>query len=355
MGRITIGYGQRRSVYGHTKAETLKKMRDEIRRAEDGMPSPDGRTTVATFLREWLDGPAKARLKASSFRTYFANVEQHIIPEIGSHRLTKLRPEHVDVLLARKQAAGLSPRSIQYMRAILRSALAWAEKRGRVARNVAALSDAPRVVRQEIHPLTPEQARTLVAACQGHPLGALIVTALDTGIRQGEALGLRWSDVDFERHELRVAQALQRINGAPQFDEPKSATSRRTVALTTLTAGFLRELRTRQKAMRLKAGPEWQDTDLVFTSEIGAPLVGSTVTHQFQRLLVDSGLPRQRFHDLRHASASFLLAQGVGIKAVSERLGHSQITLTLSTYAHIADEIQKDAASRMDALLRGVK
>lgn len=360
MGRVTTGLGQRRSVYGHTRAEALGKMREEIRRAELGLPSPDARTTVATFLREWLDGPAKVKLKPSTHRSYESYVEKHLIPALGHHRLTKLRPEHIDVFLARKQSTprkegGLSGRSCFYMRSILRSALSWALKRGRVARNVAALSDAPRFTRKEIRPLTPQQARELVAICHGEPLGALFVLALDTGLRQGEALGLRWQDVDLDNRELHVVQTLQRIEREARFDEPKSNTSRRTVAFTSLTRDMLKTHRVREKSARLKAGPQWQESGLVFTSEIGRPLVGSTVTHQFQRLLAENGLPRQRFHDLRHASASFLLAQGVPIKAISERLGHSQITLTLSTYAHLADEIQRDAATRMDTLLRGVQ
>jgi integrase len=354
MGRVTVAPGRRRVVYGTSKMEVVRKMAGERVRSDTGGANPDARVTVATFLREWLDGPARARLRPSSFASYENYVHRHLIPGLGQHRLARLRPEHIDVFLAAKAVEGLSPRTCQYMRAILRSALAWAEKRGRVSQNAAKLSDAPRVERRELVPLTPEQAQLLVRAAESDLLGALYVVALDTGLRQGEVLGLRWQDVDLDTRTLRVVQVREHVKGPARFGPPKSASSRRGVTFTATTEAFLREHRAYQLRGRLAAGAKWKDSvGLVFTSGTGAPLDASTVTHRFKAFLKSHGLPDQRFHDLRHASASFLLSQGLPVKVVSERLGHSQISLTLNTYAHLAAELQGQAASAMDRILTG--
>ena len=175
--------------------------------------------------------------------------------------------------------------------------------------------------------------------------------ALALGLRQGEALGLQWEDVDLESGTLRVRHTLQRVDGAPQLMEPKSARSRRTIAMPSVAVRALREHRTRQLQERLWAGSRWQKSDYVFTSTIGTPLYSRPTTQRFQRILTAAGLPRVTFHSLRHACASFLLAQGVSPRVVMETLGHSQFSTTMDIYAHVMPAMQRDAAERMDALL----
>lgn len=353
MGRATVSPGVRRTVYGDTKADAQRLMRQASLRAERGEPQPDHRVTVETFLSEWLETTARRTVRSSTFVSYDHYVRRHLVPELGRIRLARLTLEDVDKFLAKKTAEGLSPRTCQYMRSILRSALGWAVKRGRLARNAAALSDPPRVERRPLTPLTPEEAQRLVTAAPGHRLGALFVLALDTGARQGELLGLRWADVDLKACVVRIVRTKHHLNGVTTFDEPKSATSRRTVAFTSTTGRMFRRHRARQLKEKLRAGSKWQSNDLVFTTSTGLPLHASTVTHQFQAFLSGLGIRQQRFHDLRHASTSFLLAQGVPIKVIAERLGHSQISLTLSTYAHLSQELQGEAVARMNSVLSG--
>jgi len=186
---------------------------------------------------------------------------------------------------------------------------------------------------------------------RGHRLEALYTIAITVGLRQGEALGLRWQDVDLDAGSLRVRHSLQRIEGRLQLVEPKTERSRRTVSLPGVVVSALREHRVRQLQERLLAGSRWQESDYVFTSTIGTPLDGVTVTHRFQETLRRLGMPHQRFHDLRHACASLLLAQGVSPRVVMETLGHSQISVTMNVYAHVIPALQRDAADRMDALL----
>jgi integrase len=217
-----------------------------------------------------------------------------------------------------------------------------------VSRNVVTLVAAPRVERHEIQPLTPEQARALLKAAQGHRLEGLVTVALAVGLRQGEALGLQWDAIDFERRTLNVRAALQRVGGKWILVEPKSARSRRTIALPEVVVGALKAQRVRQLQDRLVAGRHWQDHGFVFTSSVGSPLEPSNATKQFRKLLVSAGVPLIRFHDLRHTAATFLLAQGVDPRTIMETLGHSQISLTLNTYSHVLPVLQREAARKME-------
>lgn len=353
MGRVTIGPGKRRVVYGATQAECLRAMRTAQTKAEQGEPQGDARLTVETFLREWLEGPAQRTVRPSTFAAYRQYTETYLIAGLGRHRLVNLRPEHIDTMLAKlgaREPSPLSPRTLQQIRAILRSALSWGERNGRVPRNVAKLSEPPRAVRHQVPFLTAAGARDLVTAAMSDPWGALYVLALDTGLRQGELLGLRWTDVDLGAATLRVSQTRQAIRGKATFGEPKSQTSRRTVTFSATSQRLLTAHRARQNEQRLSRGRRWNDTGLVFTRETGAALDGPTVTHRFQRFLEAAGLPRMRFHDLRHASASLLLIEGQPARAVADRLGHSTTRLTQDTYAHLSP-LQGEAARIMERII----
>jgi integrase len=225
---------------------------------------------------------------------------------------------------------------------------------GYVSRNVAALVDPPRVTRPEIRPLTPDQARMLLAAARDHRHGALVTVALALGLRQGEALGLRWEDVDLEKGVLHVRHALQFPKGGGwMLVEPKSERSRRVIVMPEIVKSAIRAQRMGQREQRLLAGSGWRETGFIFTSRTGTPLDPWGVIKAFKRLLQAAGLPNIRFHDLRHTAATFLLAQGVDPRTIMETLGHSQISLTLNTYSHVLPSLQRDAAEKMNRLLVG--
>ena len=194
----------------------------------------------------------------------------------------------------------------------------------------------------------------LLDAAVGDRLEALYVTALATGLRQGELLGLRWEDVDLEvRKTLRVSYSLARVKGKLELVEPKTARSHRTVVLPGVAVAALRAHRTRQRMERLVAGSRWQDAGHVFTTSIGTPLDAATVTRSFGRALAHAGLPHSRFHDLRHAAATFLLGQGFTLEDVKNMLGHSSIVLTSNTYGHLLEQRQREVARGMDVALGG--
>ncbi len=171
------------------------------------------------------------------------------------------------------------------------------------------------------------------------------------GLRQGEALGLRWQDIDLDLGYLRVSKQLQRMDGKFALVEPKTSRSRRTLVMPEAIASSLRAHRTTQLSEPPSAAEKWPEWDLVFTRPDGAPLDGTVVTHQFHRLLDRARLPQRRFHDLRHSCATLMLAQGVPARVVMDVLGHSQIALTMNTYTHVLPELKQDAASRMNDLM----
>jgi integrase len=232
-------------------------------------------------------------------------------------------------------------------------ALNRAMKAGYVGRNVAMLVDPPRVPHNEIAPLTPSQARILLDAAKGDRLEALYSVALALGLRQGEALGLRWSDVDFESGLIHVRFELQRIEQQTRLVELKTRRSHRTLAMPPYIGGKLQEHAARQREERVLLGPEWHKSDFVFTTGKGHPLLGTNVTRGFQRLLKRAGLPKRRFYDLRHSCATLLLVQGVPARVVMEILGHSQIGLTMNTYTHVVPELSRAAANGMQKFLVG--
>jgi integrase len=356
-GSVHIGYidGKRvrKHVMGKTRKEVADKLADLMRAHKEQRPIPNQREKTGPFLRRWLDEVAKPTLRPSTYESYDDILRLHLIPGIGHIALARLAPADVQGLLNRKLEGGLSPRRVQYIHAVLRRALVTAERWGLVTRNAAKLVDPPRVPKHEIKPLTPDEARRLIDAARDDRYRALWITALGTGLRQGELLGLCWVDVDLDAGKLRVRHTLGRVEGKLALLEPKTERSRRTVALPDVVAEALRGHRTRQKMERLVAGSRWADSGHVFTTTIGTPIEAAAVTRAYQRALDRAGLPRSRFHDLRHAAATFLLAQGFTLEDVKNLLGHSSIVLTSNTYGHVLEQRQRQVAMGMDALLGG--
>jgi integrase len=322
---------------------------------ETGTLSDARGLTVGEFLDQWLEEVARPRVRPWTLAGYEVHVRLHLKPVIGSVQLDKLSPMHVQQLINQKLAAGLKPKSVRYIRGTLRTALGHAVQWGLIARNPAALVRGPRVEQFEIKPFTPAEARSLLHALKGERLEALYSVALTMGLRQGEALGLRWQDVDLELGYLRVSKQLQRIDGRLQLVEPKTIRSRRSLAMPTAIVVGLREHRVRQDHERQRAGQAWIESGLVFTGGEGQPLDGTAITKQFHRHLDRAGLEQRRFHDLRHSCATLLLVQGVSPRVVMDVLGHSQIGLTMNTYSHVIPELRREAADRMDQLLQNVE
>jgi integrase len=281
-------------------------------------------------------------------------VANHVEPNIGRTTLSKLTPHQIAGLYGDLLRGGLAPSTVRQVHAVLHSALKQAVRWNLLVRNPASAVDAPRVPRHRIDPLSLGQVEALLAEAEQDRLHALYVLAVTTGLRQGELLGLQWSDIDWGSAELRVRRQLMRGPEGFEFPEPKTASGRRVVSLPARAVDALRAHRSRQLEERLAAGAAWHDWDLVFCNTVGKPIEGQNLTRRsFKPLLARAGLPPIRFHDLRHTAATLLLAQNVHPKVVQERLGHSQIAVTMDTYSHVMPSMQREAADKLDAMLGG--
>lgn len=346
---ISLGPGRRKSYYGRTREEVAHKLTAALKAREEGLPLAPERQTLAAFLAQWLEA-VKPTLRPESFRRYEDLCRIHIIPELGSIRLARLTPQQVQAAYSRRLEAGLSGTSVQLLHGVIHKALDQAMRWGLVPRNVADLVTAPRRSTPEMRTLSPEEAGALLEAAGGHRLEALYVLAVTCGLRLGELQALRWRDVDLDGARLRVTATYQGMaDGKLLLAEPKTARSRREVHLSALAVAALRRHHLAQLQERVRAANLWEDHDLVFTSERGRPLDGNNFRQRaFARLLEKAGLPKIRFHDLRHTAATLLMSQGVPIKVASEMLGHADISTTLRIYSHVLPGMQEQAAEAMD-------
>jgi integrase len=349
QGRVD-GKRKRRAYYGATRREVAEQLKVALRAQQQGLPLGGDGKTLGSFLTEWLEGQ-QSKIRPTTWRRYF-ELASYATKHVGGIALEKLTPEDVEHLLETRLKAGAAPATVRQLRAVLRRALGQAEKRRYVQRNAAALASPPRVERRQMTALTEDQANALLEGAKGDRLQALYAVALDTGMREGEILALKWAEVDLERGTLQVKATLQATPDGYEFAPTKTAKSRRQVTLTRAAVSALRLHRVRQVAERLATGVGgWQDLDLVFPNAVGRPINASNLLHQrFHPLLKRAGLPRIRFHDLRHTYATIALGRGVPLKVVSDTLGHSSIAITADTYMHVTPGMSRAAADAMDAV-----
>jgi integrase len=348
------GKRRRKYVYGKTRREVQQKLAQVQHTHQQGLPLPTERQTVGHFLERWLRDVARMTVRPSTFVRYTELLTLHAIPVIGKRALAKLSPQDLQALYGQKLQEGLSPQTVVHIHRVLHRALRDAVRWNLAARNVCDLVDPPAVTRAEVRPLNLDQTVALLDAIEQDPLEALYVLAITSGMRQGELLALRWSDLDFEAGAVRAQRNVRRIRGMGYVEgDVKSTRSRRGLPLAPMAVTALQRHRARQAEARLRAGRAWEDRGLVFCNAEGRPANASTLSHRFRDLLERNGLPRVRFHDVRHGFASLLLNQlGEHPKVVQELLGHSAIGLTLDTYSHLIPSLKHDAIARLDALLQ---
>ena len=346
-GKVRIA-GRRRSFYGKSEKAVRQQIRQAITDHERGVRPLSGQVTIEQFFARWLEEVVKLTREERTYEVYCYHARSHILPTLGRVRLDRLTPDQVQRLYARLQQSGLAPKTVRNVHGVLNSALNQAVEWRLVAQNAAALTKRPKVVRRKgVRTLTPAEVLRLWAAANPRWKTLLLVTAL-TGARQGEILALKWSDVDFERGTLTIQRQLQR---SKRLKEPK-ADSRRTIDLTETERALLREHQQRQGELRLAKGPAWEDHDLIFCTDRGRPLGYRVVFREYKKVLRRAGLPDISFHDLRHSNATILAAAGVPLKVIQERLGHADIKTTLEFYEHVTPPMGKEAARRLEGLLR---
>ena len=347
---VSLGYGgdgkrRRRTVYGNSKGEVQEKLK--ALHQEDGrLPSDARQITVAQFLKTWLES-VRLNRQGTTYDRYELLVRRQVVPHLGQHRVHQLTPLHVQQWLGDMERAGESAWSRFHAGVALNTALRAAVKKGLLASNPCAAADMPKMPKCEMRAWDAVQVKRFREESAGERLHALYILAVGTGMRQGEIFGLRWPDIDFAGGSLSVRRTLGEVRGRFQLKEPKTPAARRRIDL---PAHVVAELHDHRKRM-LAEGQDVRD-GLVFCDNDGGYLRKSNVLRRsFYKILKRAGLPRIRFHDLRHTAASLLLMLGENPKVVQERLGHARVEVTLNIYSHVLPTMQKEAAQKLDRLL----
>ena len=344
-----------KNVLGKTQAEAKAKLKQAIEEAKGLDAAKAGRYTVGQWIEVWFEHYAKVKVRPSSHQTYRGYIDNHIKPNIGKIPLEKLtslelqklykkllEKGRVDRLESRNQAKGLSPKTVRNIHHIISSAMKLAQEQKLIASSPAEGCALPRLEHREMQTLPVEQLQSFLRVARDSGVFELYYLELATGLRRGELLGLKWEDIDLERGDLRVRRQIARINGEVVEAPLKTKNAYRTLPLAEDTVSIL--LEQKEKV----GGSPW-----VFPSPTGGPISPDSVLHMLHRVLKRAGLPKVRFHDLRHTFATLALQNGVDVKTVSGMLGHFSAGFTLDTYAHVTTASQRQAAKTMGSVISG--
>lgn len=362
LGRDAVT-GKRISRYVNfrgTKREAQAELNRLLNSRNEGTYVDPTKMTLAEYLEYWLAVYVDRQLAAKTAARHRGIVQHQIIPRLGLAPMRKLTAVHIEAFEAdlqkegyvkgRKRGQSLAPQTVLHAHRTLSQALAHAVKTGVLFKNPAEQVKPPRLPSREIKILTKPEVATLLRASEPTWLYLPVLVAVTTGMRRGELLGLRWSDIDLKAAWLTVNQSLERVKGKTVFKSPKTTTSRRTITLPALTIEALKEHRATQAVERLRLG--LGKPELVFSHSEGSPMDPDSITKAFDRLIKAAGVRRITFHGLRHTHISHQLMDGVHVKIVSERAGHASVSTTLSVYAAFIPNMQADAAAGVDKWLR---
>jgi len=353
--QVNLGYvdgkRKRKSLYGETRREVQEQMTKVLRDVQQGVPVSTERQTVAQFLTRWYEECVLLSPKPMTHRTHRHRIQNHLIPAFGRIALDKLSPQDVQGFIARQTAKGLAPATINGHLSTLGAAMNQALKWGLIGRNPVSLVDAPREQRRERRFLSSTEAKKFLAAARGNRLESLFLVLLTTGLRRSEARGLTWDDVDFEQATLTVQRQTIRVDGVNHTLSPKTASSRRVVALpATIIAALVRQ-RERVANERDAMGVRWQESKLVFPSPKGKPFSETTLARELDKVCARAGLSHITPHELRHSMASFCVAANINPRLAMDALGHSTMEMTMEHYQHVSDAMRREVAGGIEHLL----
>jgi integrase len=342
---------KRKTLYGKTRREVDEKLTKAKADRDGGLVFDVDNLTVGDYLDRWVNDSVRGTVRQRTWERYEQIVRVHLKPGLGRVKLKNLTSTHARALYREKLDTGLAPRTVNYIHTTLSKALKDAVADGLIPRNVAAGVKAPRPKKKEIRPLSPERAKVFLEAARGDRFEAAYVVALHCGLREGEILGLKWSDVDLNIGTLQVRRTLSEARAGHRFEPPKNGKGR-SIRLTPQSAEALRSHLERQLEEIDNLGDLYRDQGLVFPSQVGTPMNARNLTaRSFKRVLTRAGLRDLRFHDLRHTFATLMLQNGEHPKVVQEMLGHATIAITMDTYSHVLPNMQREAVARLGVLL----
>lgn len=347
--------GKRLSFSARTKDECQKWIRKMLNQLDRGWDFEGSQITLKEYLSQWLS-VHKVTLRDHTVHRYQQLIKNHITPNIGNIRLRDLNLARVECFYTTLINAGVGTRTIREVHAVLHKSLKKAVRYGYIQINPVHGAALPRYMHAEMQILNSNQASQFLIASHNSRNKGLYHLAIVTGSRQGELFGLQWSDLMWNSGLLYIKRQVQRVPGQGwKFIEPKTKSGRRSIMLGESTLQILREQLLQQQVHKTKAGDRWQENNLMFPSSVGTPLNPSNLRLDFIRTLETSGLPRIRFHDLRHTAASLMLNHGVPVIVVSKILGHAKPSTTMDIYGHLIHEMQGEAARIMDDLVNPIR
>lgn len=313
--------------------------------------SPVAKMQFGKYLTQWLEEEHKHNIAHSTYKRYQALAKFHIDPVLGDIELQKLSPSDITKMLSVMREVGQSTRSQQQARALLSVALRDAEYKGYIVLNPVNRVRNPQGKRVEISPLSIEEVRRLLSTYSGTYLGARLHIALICGLRQGEALGLTWDDIDLEKRTIKVCRQVQIVNGVQVFTDLKTERSFRIIALTEETRAALVSHQSLIEQAKARAEGRWLENNLLFPDSYGCFRSPKIDYAEWKKALKLCGIATKRLHDARHTAATLMYSQGIGIETISRALGHSSSAITSKLYVHNSVEPQKVAAEVMNLLL----
>ena len=357
-GRYTAGHDPEtgkqifKNVLGKTQAEVKEKLKKALEEAKKVDVTRTGKYTVETWMDEWFENVAKLKVRPSSHQTYRGYIDHHIAPNIGNISLEKLstmdlqklyrklmNKGRVERIEAKDQPKGLSAKTVRNINQVISSAMDFAVAQKIIHENPCKAVALPKVEHKEMQTIPAEQLQAFLAEAKATGVYEMYYIELATGLRRGELLGLKWTDIDWKNGIIKVRRSIARVNGEIVESPLKTKNSYRAVTISPQAIEVLKQ----QKAKTNDA--------YVFPSPNGGPISPDSVNNMLKRVLERAGIPKVRFHDLRHTFATIALQNGVDIKTVSGMLGHFSAGFTLDTYAHVTTSAQKEAAATMGNIL----
>lgn len=347
--------GHRLSKNAGTKTEALEWIRSMKSELDKGYDYKGSSLLLNEYLSGWLENHSLT-LRPKTAHQYRAVINNHILPAMGDKKIRDLRLLQIEGYYSSLLQKGLGPRTVRVVHNILHSALDKAVKYGLLIFNPTHGASLPRYSHGEMVVLDSYQVTQFLVSAQSSPNYAFFHLAITTGMRMGELFGLKWSDIQWNAGVLHVQRQKQYVPGQGcSFIEPKTNAGKRTIKLGEGSLDVLRRHKVHQTEQQKVVGERWRNLDLVFCSSVGSPGDASNIRVDFNRILDMAGLPRMRFHDLRHTAASLLLNNKIPVIVVSNLLGHSKPSVTLDIYAHVFHDMQGEAAEVMDKLVTPIQ